>query len=124
MLLQREVVARLAGSLALQLSWLGPLPWLEATPEEREQSREAVAEEQRGWFVEMIAQHYTVQGHIESLLVDVYPHRADAIAVTFDLRVHPRAFRASLPGMLDDALREDCGFLARAAAGLRPAAAV
>lgn len=137
--LQREVVTRLAGEIALQQSWLERLPWLEEavgasmenyvqTCGDEEGCRQgcpfaAEAREQARLFAEVVASYYRGRRCFHSVSTEVID-TGRCLAVELQLRVRREAFQAFLPGMLDDSLGERNSFHARVAAGLRGAAAV
>lgn len=137
--LQREVVTRLAGELALQQPWLGRLPWLEEavgassanhlrTCGDEEGCRHgcpfvAEAREQARLFAEVVAGYYRSRRCFHNIATEVID-TGRCLAVELQVRVRCEAFQAFLPGMLDDALGERNSFHARVAAGLRGAAAV
>eukprot|EP00928_Gymnodinium_smaydae_P007341 TRINITY_DN1264_c1_g3_i1.p1 TRINITY_DN1264_c1_g3~~TRINITY_DN1264_c1_g3_i1.p1 ORF type:complete len:355 (-),score=85.87 TRINITY_DN1264_c1_g3_i1:87-1151(-) len=150
MMLQREVVLALAGDLAMRLPWLsssacssfdpGALSagsdscsssngateprWRSSSFAARFAEDDAsAARERKRLFHAAICDYYNDERSVQVLALDVI-EQGRALAVCMHLRARQEAFRTALPRMLDDALGEENGFLARCASGLRPAAAV
>lgn len=135
MVLQREVVTRLAGEISLRQEWLGPLQWMDEARCCWEGDRtmggglgarmvdvSLVAERQRHLFAEVIWDYYRHR-QIHIISTEVIDRRG-RLEVFMHLRVHRSAFQAFVPRLLRNSFGDSECFYARVASGLRPAAVV